>query len=138
MEKCGISISIYRAGRYFYIHKCAPISKIFYALNYILFSCIIPSSSKIGKGTSIAHSVGVVIHHTAIIGNNCKILHNVTIGNSGVIIGDNVLLGAGCVIQGPCKIGNDAKIGANTFVNFDVPDGATVVGSKGRIILKQQ
>lgn len=136
MENCGISIKIYRLGRFFYTHKCTPISKIFYAINYLLFGCIIPSSSKIGKGTSIAHSVGVVVHHTAIIGQNSKILHNVTIGNTGVIIGDNVLLGAGCVIQGPCKIGDNVKIGANTFVNFDVPDGATVVGSKGRIISK--
>lgn len=133
----GIAMRIANTECWLYKHKLRVLSKFFYAVNYILFGCIIPPTVKIGKGTCIAHSIGVVMHHTAIIGENCHILHNVTIGNEGVLIGNNVLLGCGCVIQGPCIIGNNVKIGANTFVNFDVDDNQTVVGGcKGRIISK--
>lgn len=138
MEKknIGIAMKIANAGSWCYDHHLKICSKVFYALNYIVFGCVIPPSVKIGRGTEIAHSIGVVMNHTAVVGENCHILHNVTLGGVKVVIGNNVLLGTGCVIQGPCKIGDNVKIGANTFVNFDVPDGATVVGCKGRIILK--
>ncbi len=62
-------------------------------------------------------------------------MHNVTIGNDGVIIGDNCFLGTGSVIQGPCVVGDNVRIGANTYVDFDIPNGSTVVGGcKGRIL----
>lgn len=131
----GIAMRIANVSCWLYRHKMKILAKLFYAINYIVFGCIIPPSVKIGERTCIAHSIGVVMHHTAVIGNDCHILHNVTIGNEGVIIGDNVLLGCGCVIQGPCRIGNNVKIGANTFVDFDIPDDKTVVGGgKGRIL----
>lgn len=134
-NKIGIAMNIANASRWCYSHKMRISAKFFYAINYIVFGCIIPPTTKIGKGTQIAHSVGVVMHHTAVVGDNCHILHNVTLGGKGIEIGNRVLLGCGCVIQGPCKIGNNVKIGANTFVDFDVPDGKIVVGgSKGRII----
>lgn len=137
MANIGIAMKIANAGSWCYNHHLRICSKVFYALNYIVFGCVIPPTAKIGKGTQIAHSIGVVMHHTVVIGENCTILHNVTFGSLGIVVGDNVLIGCGSVIQGPCKIGNNVKIGANTFVNFDVPDGATVVGgSKGRIISK--
>lgn len=138
MKNIGIAMRIAKVGCWCYNHHMLLCSKFFYAINYIFFSCVIPPSVKIGRGTCIAHSLGVVIHHTAVIGEDCHILHNVTIGNASVIIGNNVLLGCGCVIQGPCTIGNNVKIGSNTFVNFNVPDNVTVVsqGGKGRIINK--
>lgn len=133
----GIAMKIANLGCWCYKNHLRLCAKVFYAINYIFFSCVIPPTVKIGKGTSIAHSLGVVIHHTANIGENCHILHNVTIGNEGVVIGNNVLLGCGCVIQGPCTIGNNVKIGSNTFIDFDVPDNLTVVGGcKGRILNK--
>jgi len=89
-----------------------------------------------GKDCCIAHSVGVVMNDNTIIGERCRIMHNVTLGNSGVVIGNNCFLGTGCVIQGPCVIGDNVRIGANTYVNFDVPNNSTVVGVKGRIITK--
>lgn len=136
-KNIGIAMKIANLECWCYNHHMKFFSKVLYAINYIVFSCIIPPTVKIGEGTCIAHSVGIVMHHTAIIGKNCQILHNVTIGNIGVVIGDNVLLGCGCVIQGPCIIGNNVKIGSNTFVNFDVPDNTTVVGGgKGRMIFK--
>lgn len=135
-KNIGIAMKIANMMFWCKNHHLQLLAYLFYTINYIFFSCIIPPTVRIGKGTCIAHSLGIVMNHTAIIGRNCHILHNVTIGNSGVVIGNNVLLGCGCVIQGPCVIGNNVKIGSNTFVNFNVPDNKTVVsrGGKGVII----
>lgn len=51
-------------------------------------------------------------------------------------IGDNVLIGAGAKIIGNVKIGNNVKIGSNCIVVEDIPDNATVVMNKPRIICK--
>lgn len=83
---------------------------------------------------------GIVIHPTAVIGENVTIMHQVTIGTRDIdesaVIGDNVFIGAGAKILGKIKIGNGAKIGANAVVIKDVPENATVVGVPGRIIEK--
>ena len=54
----------------------------------------------------------------------------------GVIIGDNVFIGAGAKVLPGVIIGNNAKIGANAVVVENVPDGATCVMQKPRIIIK--
>ena len=133
-NQSGAAMKIWRISNYCYRHKLKLSSKFFYFLNYIVFGCVIPPSVKIGEGSKIAHSLGIVINQNANIGKNCYIMHNVTLGNSGIILGDNVFLGAGCVIQGPVTIGDGSRIGANTYVDFDVPNGSTVVGVKGHII----
>lgn len=76
---------------------------------------------------------GIVINKDALIGENCTIFQQVTIGAvqgkvGAPIIGDNVYIGAGAKILGNIKVGNNVKIGANTVVTKDVPDGVTVVG----------
>ena len=77
--------------------------------------------------------------HNAKIGKNAKIFHQVTIGegNDGApTIGDNVMIGAGTKITGNIRIGNNVKIGTNCVVVEDIPDNATVVMNKPRIIVK--
>ena len=80
---------------------------------------------------------GIIVHHDAVIGENCIILHQVTIaGKHGKapIIGDNVTIGTGAKILGGVKIGNNVTIGANTVVTKDVPDNKIVVGASMRIL----
>ncbi|WP_369689490.1 serine O-acetyltransferase [Vibrio halioticoli] len=80
---------------------------------------------------------GIIIGHDSVIGKMCTIYHQVTVVHGGVVIGDNVILGAGSKILKNCKIGNDAKVGANCVVVSDIPDKATTVLSKPRIIRKE-
>lgn len=97
----------------------------------------IPLGTQIGGGFRLIHYGLVVIHRNAIIGKNCTILHNVTIGKThkGVPrIGDNVTIGANSVIIGPICIGNNVTIGAGSVVVKDVPDNVCVIGNPGRII----
>lgn len=58
------------------------------------------------------------------------------INEDGPKIGDNCFIGAGAKIIGDIKIGNNVKIGANSIVCEDIPDNATVVWNKPRIIIK--
>lgn len=50
------------------------------------------------------------------------------------VIGNDVWIGANCVIRAGISIGNGAVVGAQSFVNKDVPPYAVVVGSPARII----
>ena len=90
----------------------------------------------------LGHGIkGIVIAGGAKIGENVFISHQVTIGrskNEAPIIGDNVYIGPGAKIFGGIKIGNNVRIGANCVVFQDIPDNATVVLEKPRIIVKSQ
>lgn len=85
---------------------------------------------------------GIIVSPYAKIGKNAYIFHQVTIGDDGIdkynvpVIGDNVTIYAGAKVVGKCHIGDNAKIGANTVVSFDVPDGALVVQEKPKVIIK--
>lgn len=46
------------------------------------------------------------------------------------------MIGAGAKIIGPIVVGDNVKIGANCIVCQDIPDGATVVMDKPRIIVR--
>ncbi len=113
-------------------------AKLCKRVNQLLFHVNIPPTVEIGSNLELAHGgFGIVIHADTVIGDDAIIFHNVTIGNGGAIIGDRVYIGTGAVIIGAVTIGDDVVIGANTVVNFDVPNGCTVVGPKPRIIEKK-
>ena len=99
-------------------------------------------SAKIGEGLFIDHGQGVVIGETAVIGDNCTIYHQVTLGGTGharqekrhPTIGNNVLIGAGAKILGPVTVGDNAMIGAGSVVLTDVPANSTYTGAKARLV----
>lgn len=131
-DKVSIVIKIYQISRFFYLHKMKIIAKLFYAINYLMFNCVIPASADLGKGCNIAHGVGVVIHHEAVIGENTKIYQNVTIGSKGIRIGANCYLGTGAVIME--DLGDNVRIGANAVVTKPIPSNCVAVGIPARII----
>lgn len=91
--------------------------------------------AKIGRRLFIDHGMGIVIGETAIIGDDCTIYHQVTLGGTGKekkkrhpTIKNNVMIGCGCKVLGNITIGDNVKIGANSVVLKDVESNATVVG----------
>lgn len=76
----------------------------------------------------------IIVGHDAKIGANVTFFQGVTVSHGGCKIGDNVVLGANCVILPNIRIGDNAKIGANCVVVEDVPNNATCVMNKPRII----
>ena len=98
-------------------------------------------AARIGGGFFIDHGMGVVIGETAIVGENCTLFHQVTLGGTGKeygkrhpTLGDEVVIGAGAKVLGNITIGNGAYVGANSVVLSDVADEATVVGIPGRTV----
>ncbi|MBI4723773.1 MAG: serine O-acetyltransferase [Rhodomicrobium sp.] len=97
--------------------------------------------AKIGRRFFIDHGAGVVIGETAVVGDDVTLYHGVTLGGTSwrkgkrhPTIGNGVLAGAGAKILGPVTVGAGARIGANSVVIEDVPEGATVVGIPGRVV----
>lgn len=123
--------------------KCWLLKKIYYlyyikrcdAHNNSSFGTNLNAGAKFATPPVLPHGPnGIIIGHDVVIGANCTIYQQVTIAHGGVQIGDNVLLGAGCKILQHVKIGNNARIGANCVVIEDVPENATCVLTKPRII----
>lgn len=89
---------------------------------------------------SLPHGLhGIFVSRFAVIGENCWIYQNVTVGEAdrkAPVIGDNCLIGAGAVLIGGIRIGNNVKIGAGAVVNTDIPDNCTVVSQPARVLEK--
>lgn len=99
----------------------------------------IPLDAQLGGGLLLPHPNGIVIHPAAVIGPNCLLFQQVTIGSGGrrpgvPVLGGHVDVGAGAKLLGGINIGDHAKIGANAVVLDDVPPGATAVGVPARCI----
>ncbi len=98
--------------------------------------------TSIGGGLLLTHPNGIVIHPEAVIGPNCLIFNQVTIGKGRAgpdgrtvpIIGGHVDIAAGARIVGGIRIGNHAVIGLNSVVLSDIPDYAVAVGVPARVI----
>jgi serine O-acetyltransferase len=117
-------------------------------------ACDIPLGFDPGGGFMLPHPTGVVIHPRTIVGVNCRVMQQVTLGAAGrprkvadapsgddgdhrkgaPTLGGHVDVGAGAKIVGPVKIGDHAIIGANAVVLIDVPAGATAVGVPARVL----
>lgn len=79
---------------------------------------------------------GIIVGHDLVIGDNVVIYHQVTLAHGKGTIGDHVMIGAGAKVMPGHHIGNHCKIGANCVVVEDIPDHATVVLPKPRIIVR--
>ena len=93
----------------------------------------------IGRRLFIDHGMGVVIGETAVVGDDVKIYHGVTLGGVSSkrvkrhpTIGDRVMIGAGAKLLGPIEIGNDSKIGANSVVTRSAQAGSVLTGIPAR------
>jgi len=98
-------------------------------------------STKIGRRVIIGHQSGIVIHPRAVIGDDCLIRQNVTLGavsdargHEAPTLGVGVRVGCGAVIVGNVTIGDGAIIGPNAVIMSDIPAGATVFVESPRVI----
>ncbi|HVG27013.1 MAG TPA: hypothetical protein VM865_05365 [Acidobacteriaceae bacterium] len=146
------SIASYRLANWLHVGKPNPIVRIplklvsFFISRFclIFMEMDIDAQATIGGGLYIGHIGGVHINPGAVLGKNCDLAHRITIGASAMgrggipILGDEVYIGTGAVLVGKIKVGSGAKIAANTLVMTNVPEGATVMGVPGRIIMRPQ
>ncbi|MCR5694661.1 MAG: serine O-acetyltransferase, partial [Clostridia bacterium] len=132
----------HKIAAFFLRHKMAFIARWISQCSSRRTGIEIHPGAKIGNGLFIDHGHGIVIGETAVIGDNCTIYHQVTLGGTGVkrhekrhpTIGNNVLIGAGAKILGPITVGDNSMIGSGSIVLSDVPANSTVCGIKARVI----
>lgn len=101
----------------------------------------ISPGARIGAGFYIGHAATIFIGPT-VIGSNCNVTHNVTIGfglgsqrRGFPVIGHAVWIGPGATLTGAITVGDGATIGAGAVVSQDVPAGALVMGNPARVVL---
>ena len=125
-------------------------ARLIMQLARIMTGIEIHPAAKIGAGFFVDHGMGTVVGETAEIGCDVTLYHDVTLG--GVMpavdsdkqraskrhptLGDHVIVGAGAQILGPITVYRCARVGGNSVVTKDVPEGATVVGVPARQMTK--
>lgn len=126
----------HKVAHFFYRHKLYFLARLISQRARYHTGIEIHPGATIGNRLFIDHGMGIVIGETAIIGDDCTIYHQVTLGGTGKdigkrhpTIGNNVLVGAGSKIIGAINIGDNVKIGAGAIVLKDVENNTTVVGS---------
>lgn len=100
---------------------------------------------RIGGGIRLIHPWCITMNDNAIVGENVTLFKGVTIGviehgqkKGNPTIGNNVIIYANATVCGKVVIGDGAIIAAGSFVNFDVPPHAIVIGNPGVIHLNNK
>jgi serine O-acetyltransferase len=100
-----------------------------------IFGVDINPGARLGIGMMLDHGTGIVIGETAVVGDNCSILQNVTLGGTGKETGDrhpkigaNVLLSVGAKVLGNIMVGDCSVVGAGSVVLKEVLPRTTVAG----------
>ena len=135
------AVRSHRMANWFYRHNLKFIARWISQHSRHKTGIEIHPGATIGKGFFIDHGMGVVIGETTIIGDNCTIYQNVTLGGTGKdtgkrhpTLGNNVLVGSGAKVLGPFTVGDNARIAAGAVVLNEVPANATAVGVPARVV----
>lgn len=138
------AIALHRISHMLWNKRLKFISRFISSFSRLITGIEIHPGAYIGRRFFIDHGMGVVIGETAEVGDDVTLYHGVTLGGTSwakgkrhPTLGDGVIVGAGAKILGPIEIGKGAKIGSNSVVTKEIPDGATVVGIPGRILSNQ-
>ncbi|MGP4917148.1 serine O-acetyltransferase [Brachybacterium tyrofermentans] len=133
------AMSLYRISRAAYLggmERGAHAIEMFILSKY---SSRIPYRAVIGEGTNLGlGGLGIAIHPRSVIGRDCVIAQNVTLGsrqggNGTPVVGDNVFIGPGAVCLGG-SIGDQSVVGAGAVVLSEVPERCVVAGVPARVI----
>ena len=125
----------HRIANFLWVYNMHFFAKFLSQFSRFLTGIEIHPGAKIGKNLFMDHGMGIVIGETAVIGDDCTLYHDVTLGgvspsiNSDEqrlvkrhpTIGHNVIIGSGAQILGPVTIGDYARVGGNSVVLKDVP-----------------
>lgn len=112
-----------------------------YIRNY--YGIEIPLTVILGRRLWLVHQNGIVFHWKTVVGDDCLIRHNATIGagyggqktlHKGPRLGNHVEVGPGAVIFAAVTIGDGAVIGPNVVVMSHIPAGARVFAEAPRVI----
>jgi len=124
----------FRIYSFIYRDVSKTLGYIMYHRSKIKYGCDIAPTAQIGADFKIAHIGGIVIGRNAIIGDECTINNNVTLGMKNATsdamptLGNGVYVSTGAKLLGGISIGNDCIIGANSVVLISFENNRVIVG----------
>ena len=137
------AVSWYRIANALYRHNFKRTARALMGITQFFTNIDIHPGATIGRRVFIDHGTGVVIGQTAIIEDDVIIYQGVTLGGVSLVPGKRhptikrgAVIGAGAKVLGNITIGAEAKVGANSVVVKEVPDGTTAVGIPAHVIEK--
>ncbi len=138
------AVSFHRMNNWLWNLGLRTLARFFANISRILTGIEIHPEATIGKGFFIDHGTGVVIGQTAVIEDDVTIYHGVTLGGVGKqgevdgkrhpTLKEGAIIGSGAQVLGDITIGVHSKVGSNSVVTNDIPDGATAIGIPARVI----
>ncbi len=138
------ALGMHRIAHWFFEAQLFFIARLINHLARLFTAIDIHPGAKIGRNFFIDHGF-VVIGETAEIHDNVTIYQGATLGGTNPTNGvggkrhptiqEGAIISLGAAILGPITVGKGARIGANSVVTKDVPDGATMVGIPARSTL---
>ena len=135
------ALVFHRLAHFLYKYKLMFFARLVSQLARHITGIEIHPGATIGRRLFMDHGMGIVIGETAIVGDDCTIYHQVTLGGTGKerlkrhpTLKNNVIVGSGSKVLGNILIGENVKIGANSVVLKDIEDNVTVVGIPGKVI----
>ncbi|KAH3757036.1 serine acetyltransferase [Pelomyxa schiedti] len=138
------AVMIQRIAHEFYLVKALVYPRELCEMVHRLTAIDLHPGAKIGEYFFIDHGVGTVIGETAEIGSWCRLYQNVTLGalhfeidestktlkkgpyKRHPTVGNHVVIGTGTKLLGPIIIGDNVSIGANSWIQEDIPPNTTV------------
>ena len=131
------ALMVYRVSHYLYKLNIDILPRVLSEWAHSKTGIDIHPGATIGRECFIDHGCGVVIGQTAIIGNNVKIYHGVTIGAKSIktnkekrhpTILDNVVIYANAtILGGDTIIGKNCIIGTNKLITESVLENSKIV-----------
>jgi serine O-acetyltransferase len=137
------AVSWYRIANALYRNNFRRSARALMGITQFFTNIDIHPAATIGRRVFIDHGTGVVIGETAIVEDDVIIYQGVTLGGVSLVPGKRhptikhgAVIGAGAKVLGNITVGADAKVGANSVVVKEVPDGTTAVGIPAHVIEK--
>jgi len=138
------ALGLHRVAHWLFKGELYFLARFVNHVSRMLTAIDIHPGAVIGQNFFIDHGF-VVIGETALIGDDVTIYQQVTLGGTNPTDGvagkrhptiqDGAIIGSGAQVLGPIIVGPRARIGANSVVTKDVPEGATMVGIPARSTL---
>jgi len=128
------AVVLHRMAHWCKRHRIPALGPTIARFNQFLTGVDIAPAAQFGPGLRISHGTGIVVGWKTVVGRDCLMMQNVTLGAPTTArldempkVGDRVTLGAGASVIGPVAIGDDVFVGAHALITQDVPAGSKVL-----------